>query len=122
VEPPKPGIVRWSKTKAKDSRRDAVLILREDLRRAPGVYLIRVVSAAQVVSDFSLEVQRAQAQAAPDLAPHDQEALQQVCVRCLWTNLCIVVGTCSFCNPYVAVSAYQAFTGVTGNCVSMELL
>lgn len=79
VQPPKQERVRWSKSKATDSRKDSILILREDLRRTPGVFLITVVSNASVVSDFALEVQKAQVQGAPALASHDSEALQQVC-------------------------------------------
>ena len=52
--------------------------MRGDLQRAPGIYLISAVTGAQVVSDFSLTVQRATATGAPELAPGDRDVLQEV--------------------------------------------
>lgn len=79
VTPPPPERELWSRERTVgDSRKDSLVIMREDLQRTPGVYLITVASGAQVVSDFSLSVQRASAAGAPDLAVQDREALQQV--------------------------------------------
>ncbi len=55
--------------------------MREDLQRLPGIYLISAVSGAQVVSDFSLTVQRATAMGAPELAPGNRDVLQEVSTR-----------------------------------------
>ena len=65
--------------RAGDSRRDLVVIRREDLQRAPGTYLITVVSGAQVISDFGLAVQRATAGGdSPKLAGEDRGVLEEV--------------------------------------------
>jgi hypothetical protein len=75
-----------------DSRRDSVVIQREDLQRAPGTYLITVVSGAQVISDFSLAVQRATAgKESPELARGDRGVLQEVrsCLLARTRKLCL---------------------------------
>jgi hypothetical protein len=79
VTPPDSRLTRSSEARASQGwRADAVSYSREELRRDPGVYLISVVSNADVESDYALEVQRASVDPAPALAPADRAALEQV--------------------------------------------
>ena len=78
VTPPETAKARRSNMRAAQSRADSVSFSNEELRADPGVYLITVVSEANVESDFALEVHRAAGSAAPPLAPEDQAALEAV--------------------------------------------
>ncbi|EIE18615.1 hypothetical protein COCSUDRAFT_83604 [Coccomyxa subellipsoidea C-169] len=110
VTPPGREQERWSRMRAGDSRQDSVVIQRGDLQRSPGTYLITVVSAAQVVSDFSLAVQRATAGGSPDLAAEDREVLQEVMDQC-----CAADGTCPQLRAAAANSRFARFCDAVPN-------